>query len=279
MIGQDKLITEIDEIINNNNLPRFIILTGEIGSGRKTLAKYIADRLNASFYKPENSKVTVDYVRNIIEQAYKHTEPIVFLLPDVDFLNASSANALLKVTEEPPNNAYFIMTCMEKRSIQATLRSRCVPYRLKRYSREVLKNFAESLGINSDEKLFDVCRTPGDVINFVKSENDYDRLEQFTKKVLDNIGTASGANVFKIDESIAFKDDEDKFNLNTFWTVFCNLCMQRTKEIKNSKRNMYLSYIRITSSYREKLLISGINKRSLFDLWILEIRDTYIKYN
>lgn len=277
MIGQDKLIELFNEMIRNKTLPRFIIITGTFGSGRKTLAKYIADKLNASLYKPKD-RVTVDYVRDIIEQAYKQTEPIVYLLPDVEFFNLSAANALLKITEEPPNNAYFIMTCAEGKNVPQTLLSRCVSYRIPVYSREALIEFAKSINIEADEQLLTLCKTPGDIINMVKSEVSYKSLEEFTEKVVDNIGKVSGANAFKIDESIAFKEDDTGYNLNTFWTMFCNVCMQKTKDIKNSTRNMYLSFIRVTGSYREKLTIIGINKRSLFDLWILEIRDIYAKY-
>lgn len=280
IIGQDKLVTMFDRMIENNTLPRFITLTGERGSGRKTLAKYIADKLNASLYKPDN-KISVDYIRDITTQAYQQTSPVVYLLPDADVINTASANALLKVTEEPPNNAYFILTCCDGRYIPATIKSRCITYRLEPYSLTTLKEFAKELNVDTsnNDQLFRLCETPGQIIDFVQSELNYKDLEEFTIKVVDNVGKVSGANVFKIDESIAFKEDDTGFNLNTFWTMFCNICLQRAKDIKNSKRHMYFSYIRVTGEYREKLTIIGINKRSLFDLWLLEIRDIYEKYN
>lgn len=279
MIGQDKLIAMFDNMIENHTLPRFIALTGQQGSGRKTLAKYIADKLNAPIYKPEDSKVNVAYVRDIIEQAYAQTDTVVYLLPDVDYFNMSAANALLKITEEPPNNAYFILTCCDGRSIPTTIRSRCVHYRLQTYSVGLIREFAESLGIDTSTKSLSYCHTPGDVVALAKSGDEYKNLEEFANKVLDNVGKVSGANVFKIDESIAFKEDDTGYNLNAFLTMFSNLCMQRAKDIKNSKRNMYFKFIRITCEYREKLTIVGINKRSLFDLWLVEIRDTYNIYN
>lgn len=280
IIGQDKLISMLDRMIENNTLPRFISLTGAQGSGRKTIAQYIASKMNAPLYKPKE-KVTVDYVREIISQAYQQTSPVIYLLPDMDFINVSSANALLKITEEPPNNAYFILTCYDGRNIPATLKSRCITYRLETYSLTTLKEFAQSLNIDTErnDQLFRLCETPGQILDFAQSELNYKELENFTIKVVDNVGKVTGANVFKIDDSIAFKEDDTGYNLNTFWTMFCNVCMQRAKDIKNSKRNMYFSYIRITSGYRDKLTIIGINKRSLFDLWLLEIRDIYDRYN
>lgn len=281
VIGQEKLVTMFDTMIENNTLPKFILLTGIQGIGKKTMAKYIADKLNAHLYKPEDNKVNVGYVREITEQAYKQTDTVLFLMPDVDYLNKSAANALLKITEEPPINAYFIMTCSDGRSIPSTLRSRCTEYRLLPCSIDDLKRFATTLGIDVDEHadLFKIYRTPGDFINFVEGKVKYKEIEEFTEKVINNIGTVSGANVFKIDERIAFKPDDEGYSLNTFWTIFSNSCMQRAKDLKNSKRNMYFSYVRITSQYRDKLTIVGINRKSLFDLWLIEIRDIYDKYN
>jgi len=281
MIGQEKLIKQFDDMIENNTLPRFIAIFGKSGSGRKTLAKHIADKLNATLYKPQNNKVTVDYVREIIEQAYKQTDTIVYLLPDVDYFNKSAANALLKITEEPPNNAYFILTCWNGRSIPKTIRSRCVEYRTAPYPVTTLIDFAKSVGIDikTSNRIFEAYDTPGSILNYAKGEADYKALEEFTEKVIDNIGTVSGANVFKIDERIAFKEDDEGFNLNAFWTVFGNVCMQKAKDMRTSKRNMYFSYVRVTGGYREKLMINGLNKRSLFDLWLLEIRNIYDRYN
>lgn len=279
IIGQDKLLNLFNDMISKNALPRFIALTGQHGSGKKMFASYIAEKLDATLYKPTDGKVNVDYVRNIIEQAYTQTNTIVYLLPDVDYFNTSAANALLKVTEEPPNNAYFILTCTDGRSIPETIKSRCVLFRLQPYNITLIKEFAESLGIDTTTKSLNFCYTPGDVLALAKSGLDYKNLEEFTTKVIDNVGKVSGANVFKIDESIAFKETDTGFNLNAFWTMFSNQCMIRAKEIKNSKRNMYFSYVRVTGQYREKLLLIGLNKRSLFDLWLLEIRDIYSKYN
>lgn len=49
----------------------------------------------------------------------------VALIDPADALNQSSANALLKTIEEPPQNAYLILISEQPQTLMATLRSRC----------------------------------------------------------------------------------------------------------------------------------------------------------
>jgi DNA polymerase III delta' subunit len=49
----------------------------------------------------------------------------VAVLCDVDTLNPASANALLKILEEPPSNTFMILTTMRPQSVLPTIASRC----------------------------------------------------------------------------------------------------------------------------------------------------------
>lgn len=281
VLGQDTVLDKFDKMIEEHTLPHCLVIMGSYGSGRKYMAKYITDKLDATIYQSDEDKNTVAYARKVIEQAYTQTEPIVYLFNNMDYLKVEVANALLKITEEPPENAYFIITCTLIMDIPKTLRSRCFSIRLKHYDYNTLAEIALRNGCKPENigKVLQDCETPGLVINRLKTMQTVQELEEYVDKVVDNIGKVSTSNVFKIDEKIAFKVDDTGFNLNAFWIAFSNNCMQRTKEIHNSKRNMYFRWIRITGEYREKLLINGINKRILFDTWLVEIRDSYSKYN
>lgn len=54
----------------------------------------------------------------------------VFILPAIERLNGSAANALLKVLEEPPPGCRFLMTCDQPNGVLPTIRSRSQLYRL-----------------------------------------------------------------------------------------------------------------------------------------------------
>ena len=52
-------------------------------------------------------------------------------------LNGASANALLKVLEEPPEGVLFILTAPSEANVMATIRSRCAPIPLAPVAEEV----------------------------------------------------------------------------------------------------------------------------------------------
>ena len=54
-----------------------------------------------------------------------------------DKLNGASANALLKVLEEPPEGVLFILTAPSEANVMATTRSRCCAYSLAPVAEEV----------------------------------------------------------------------------------------------------------------------------------------------
>ena len=79
MIGQKKNKLIIDDWAKKNKFPKFIIITGAIGSGKRTLVKYITDKMNRQVI---NCGLSVDDVREVISQAYTLTIPTVFIFAD-----------------------------------------------------------------------------------------------------------------------------------------------------------------------------------------------------
>ena len=95
----------------------------------------------------------------------------------------------------------------------------------------------------------------------------------YVEKVVDNIALVSGSNAFKIGDKIAFKDsDEKKYDLKLFWKSFMTICVSRIKDDPFK----YSAGIRITSKYLQELRITGINKQSTFDCWLLDIRQEWM---
>ncbi len=72
----------------------------------------------------------------------------VFVIGDADRLipqeaNPEAANALLKLLEEPPAGALFVLTTLDPRRVLPTLRSRAVPLRLTRLADAEVRSFLE----------------------------------------------------------------------------------------------------------------------------------------
>ena len=119
MIGQKRILADLEVL--GARFPRFSIFVGPVGSGRKLIARRVAKQLQANLVILETR---VDAIREAIDMAYKQKNSLVYLIPDADNMNSAAKNALLKVTEEPPRKAYFIMTLTDIDNTLPTLTSR-----------------------------------------------------------------------------------------------------------------------------------------------------------
>jgi len=267
MIGQERLLTRIDKMIEAG-FPRFTIICGNKQSGRKTIARRIVKALDAHLI---NSNIKVDDVREIIDLAYKQTEPIVYLLADADKMSPAAKNALLKVTEEPPRKAYFIMTLKDINNTLGTLKSRGTILNIDPYTPKEILDYAEfkqyELSKEEQDIVSNLCAVPGEVDLLMR----YNILEfyDFVKTVIDNIGTVNGANAFKIGLKLNYKDNDRGWDISLFLRAIMFVCRDRMIE---EPLPQYKESIRVTSKYLSQLSITGINKPSTIDMWILEMR-------
>lgn len=274
MIGQSNLLTYVNKLIEQG-FPRFTIITGQKGQGKKILAKEISKKLN---YPIVISGIKVDDIRNIIQLSYKQTEPIIYLIPDADKMSLGAKNSLLKVIEEPPNNAIFIMTLQTIENTLETIKSRCQELKMDMYNEVELTKFINIINpdINPMEKamLIDIAE------NYYEIEilNKYGILHfyNYVEKVVDNIYKVQSANSFKILDKINLKDDNTKYDINLFLRTFKIICINRLVNLidveDNNEFRNYARSITETSDILNQLSITGINKQALLDIWILNIR-------
>lgn len=275
MIGQEILLELIDMMIDENTFPRFSVIQGVDGSGKNLIVQHIRNCMNYELVEMDN---TVDSVRSAMEQAYRTTVPIIFYFRNADTMSQSARNALLKVTEEPPNNAYFILTVVNLDSLTDTIRSRANVFHMEPYTQYELNEYLAPYDDGFNKKLaLEVCEAPGDIDLLYK--NGAEKLYNFVEKVMDNIAEVSVANALKIANSIAFTDtDEGKFDLALFWkAVIMYYCNEFTADVKNMSVEELRTKARIVMSTKECIdMITktrGINKRNVFDIWILDVRD------
>lgn len=264
MIGQKVLLQTIEQQIDRGVFPRFSIFIGEDGSEKNKFGAYIAKHLKAVHVAVPDCKV--DTIRDIITASYKVNVTTVYTICNADSMSMQSKNALLKVTEEPPNKSYFVMTLEDEANTLPTILSRGTVYKLSPYSSDELKAYCKQFGYDSETLniILSVCETPGD-IDLLHTYHPRE-FYAFVSKVIDNVATASGSNVFKIGQSVKFKEtDEEGYSLEIFWKVFCNVCMDRG----------FYNGLHTTSKYLALLHVKSINRLMLFDNWILAIRERW----
>lgn len=159
LCGNERTRESLLKLINTRRLPHAMIIEGEEGTGKRTLADFIAkaalcedDRppcLNCRnchlaavgthpdimHIAPEDKKKSivvkqVDALRDAVYQTPHTASGKVFIIEQADTLNPASANKLLKVLEEPPINVYFILLTRSAKSLLDTVVSRCTVFSL-----------------------------------------------------------------------------------------------------------------------------------------------------
>ena len=232
LFGLDRFINEFIDLENNNNLPNKILLSGYKGIGKSTLAYHLINYIlskdekfnydtnefkinieNQSFKTTINRSnpnitiididqdkklIDIDQIRTLIKNLNKSSlndKPRFVLIDNIEFLNINSANALLKILEEPSLNTFFILINNNKQ-IPKTLASRCTNFKIKLNNKECLEisdnlvdgKLYEKINMN----LINYYSTPGNIYSICRFAeiNKYDlsnlNLKEFLKIIIRN---------------------------------------------------------------------------------------------
>ena len=289
-IGQAPLKFLIDMQIEHGNFSRFTIISGETGSGKHEMVKYIHENLSKretglTIYEADN---TVEAVRKVITDAHKSFgTPILYVFYNADTMSPSAKNALLKLTEEPPKNAYIIMTVTNSGSIMDTLLSRASVYYMTPYNLAELTEYTkEHFPGEETSGVCEICSTPGE-INEVERVCDGKavNLLNYVETIINKINDVTIANAFKMADRIAMKDtDTNKYSLRAVFRAVNHLLLSKIVASEGDTDydvvlDKWGQVIEATTNCINTLdRTPTISKMALLDLWIIKIRailDTY----
>ena len=216
LYGLDEELKELLHLYNNFKLPNKILLSGEKGIGKCTLAYHLINYIlsnneknpyntndlqinadNHSFKLIQNNSnpnfnlidvnfekksIEINQIRSLINNLNKSSfnlKPRFILIDNIEFLNVNSINALLKILEEPNENTYFILINNNKK-ILSTLLSRCLNFKISLSNEKVsLVNkllFGDDIKNLINSDILDYYHTPGKI---------YDILEFSKEKEID----------------------------------------------------------------------------------------------
>ena len=139
LYGNEPLKKSIEALCQRDfeDMPRAILFTGPSGCGKTTVARIIKDSVGCSDedFKELNTADFrgVDTARAMIKQAY--FRPIngqctIWLLDECHKQTNDAQNAILKILEDPPNHALFILATTEPEKLLPTIKTRCATYTL-----------------------------------------------------------------------------------------------------------------------------------------------------
>ena len=182
LIGNVNIRDSVVNSLRENRLPHALLIEGDVGTGRHTLAHFIAKAIvceaktvpcgecrgcnaaessnhpDITVIAPQENKknIAVSQIRDLkAETVIKphQAKAKVFVIDFADTMNDQSQNALLKVLEEPPAATYFILIAESKASFLETVISRCVVLTLSTPEAAVA---AEYIAKNTDYPIADI---------------------------------------------------------------------------------------------------------------------------
>ena len=214
LYGHHSEFSNFIELYKCKKLPNKILLSGEKGIGKCTLAYHIINYIlsfeeecsyNVDDFKinPDNKSfklilnksnpnfilididdnkksIDINQIRNLILTLNKssfNTKPRLVLIDNIELLNINSVNALLKILEEPNDNIYFILINNNKK-ILSTLKSRCLNYNIHLTSKQSFDVTNKILGKNFmnliHDQIINYYSTPGSILYLLDLANNND---------------------------------------------------------------------------------------------------------
>ena len=154
LAGNARVKDAVTSMISLHRIPHAILIDGDKGTGRHTLARYIAQAAvcgkdnapcgecrscrvaksgahpDITFISPEEGKkfINVGQIRTLRAEAFVKphmSERRAFVINTAEVMNESAQNAFLKVLEEPPEGVIFILVSLSASELLETVVSRC----------------------------------------------------------------------------------------------------------------------------------------------------------
>ena len=223
--GQNFIIKTLNNAIENNKVSHAYLFTGTRGTGKTTIAKIFAKRvncLNMVDNKPcgkcemcltENTDDIQDIIEidaasnNGVDEIRELKNKIklvpvmckykVYIIDEVHMLSTGAFNALLKTLEEPPSHVIFILATTDPQKLPITIISRCQRFDFKKISEdsifERLRFIANSESIDvEDDALNEIAKMCDGAMR--DAIGTLDQLSSYSEKVItiDDIYTLKG---------------------------------------------------------------------------------------
>jgi len=151
IFGHSQVIERLDQAFKRDHLPSAYLFTGPAGLGKGVVARALAQMLNCTTHnncghcpacglfqrkehpdfiivRPQGKFIKIAQIKDLIQNLSlrpTYAKKRVVLLKHVHHMNMESANAFLKILEEPPLDTLLILTAHDESLLLETILSRC----------------------------------------------------------------------------------------------------------------------------------------------------------
>lgn len=153
VVGQDHVVKALRNLHKDGTLPHVILFSGPSGVGKTTLGRIVARMLgcNKTDYEEINAANDkgIGTIREIEQRM--HLSPLagdvrVWMLDEVHMLSSAAAACALKVLEDMPSHAYFILATTDPGKVAKAIRTRSTEFKLKSLPRNAVESILRTAG-------------------------------------------------------------------------------------------------------------------------------------
>ncbi|MBQ7707647.1 MAG: DNA polymerase III subunit delta' [Lachnospiraceae bacterium] len=219
IVGHEDIIKHFKSSIEMDKVAHAYIINGEVGSGKKTLARTFAKTLQCEegksdpcdkcqsckqvesgnhpdiiYVTHDNTTISVNDVRDQIISTmdikpYKSRYKI-YIVDEAELMTREAQNALLKTMEEPPEYGVLILLTSNIDKLLPTVISRSIVLNTKPVrERDILDYLTKEMGLSDDKAYFCLDFAQGNLGKAIKlaGNDEYVRIVESVVKVLTHI--------------------------------------------------------------------------------------------
>lgn len=258
MIGQKELQDKLNKL-TLDTFPRSLILCGDRGCGKNLFTDEIAGKLHLNV-----EDITDNLSIELIDEIYTRVEPKIYTV-DATKISVKDQNAILKFLEEPLKNSYIVLHIVNKNQLLNTILNRCQVWSFKPYTDCELRQICKTI---VDPSFLTYAKTPGR-LNVVMSQ-DITAIDSLCKKIITSVRIANTANVLSISDKLAYKCEQDKFDIDLFVDVLKTNVLTHLIETNRDSSTYFL--FNLVKELKENLLIPNINKQYLIENFLITLK-------
>lgn len=235
-LPQGEEIQNLQTQIRNNRMSHALLITGENGTGKKTLARLIAATLLCSddgnqpcgtcsncirVYdnehpdmiciekgiplcadaKKSKNSIPIDDIREMIRlsSAYPFEGGNrVVLIFNAEDMTIQAQNSLLKILEEPPINTYFVLTSDHPEQLLVTIKSRCRFLKMKPWEEQAIIRILSEKGINKEKAQLAAYSCNGSIGYAIELADDENYWKLRNEIITSFFGTQERSNIMSV---------------------------------------------------------------------------------